>query len=97
MHLHQAPRDGQPQAGADALSSGLAGLEIFAENGLVIRRRDARTRIGDADRYAAVARVDPHRDAALAGELDRIADDVTDHLAHAARIGEGERRLTEQL
>src|SRR4051794_35680088 len=97
MHLYQPPCDGQSQAGADALASSVARLEKLSENCLVILGRNPRTRIGNGDRYAAVTWVDPHRDSALARELDGVAHDIADDLAYAARVGEGRRGLARQL
>src|SRR5687768_13915240 len=47
VHLDQSPRDGQAQAGAEAMAAGLLGLEELFEDGVAILGRDARTGVAD--------------------------------------------------
>jgi hypothetical protein len=67
------------------------GLHERLEDALEVLGRDARAGIADIDREADLAillvRADRDAHAAPFRELDRVADDVQEHLAHAHGIG----------
>jgi hypothetical protein len=50
--------------------------------------------IGDGDAHLVLQRFDAHRDSsALGGELDRIGEEIGQHLDDAVLIDQGQHRL----
>ena len=85
-HLHQAPRDRQPQAGAAVAARGRAvGLRERVENRRLPVGGHADAGVGDLDMQdrigrGALRKIQPHDHLALLGEFDRVADQVDQHL-----------------
>ncbi len=89
---HQAPHDGEPQAGAPvAPGGGRVRLAELLEDHVELVGGDADPRIADRELHRgepALDRRQPHGDHHLAtlGELERVAEQVGDDLAQAAGI-----------
>ena len=90
--LDELAADRQPEAGA-AEAPGDAGVDLAERleqaGGLRRRKADAGVAHGDAQGDGVgrrVQRFDAHVDFAAFGELDRVADEVADHLAEAQRV-----------
>mmetsp|Transcript_15772 Transcript_15772/g.43678 ORF Transcript_15772/g.43678 Transcript_15772/m.43678 type:complete len:281 (+) Transcript_15772:1423-2265(+) len=97
----QLAADGQAQAGAAITPRRrFVGLRERLEQALLLVERDARAGVGHLDMHPfagtalAVAgqRPDPHRNATLLGELQRIAGQVQQHLAQSRGISDQRRR-----
>src|SRR4051812_39448720 len=98
MHGHQAARDGEPEAGASAAGGQIADLAILLEYRRALRGRDAWPGVDGAHRDVVTLALhrDPH--AAAVRELDGVAHDVAEDLAHPPTVGVGdEPRLAGEL
>jgi hypothetical protein len=89
----QPLRDREPEAAAavEPCDAGV-GLGVAVEQPRQGGLRDAGPGVGDLDAQAGPAlgcrgRSDADRDAAALGELQRVADQVREHLAQPARVG----------
>src|ERR1700712_4894941 len=80
--LHQRARDGEPEAGATVVALVLSvRLLVALEHGLQLVASDADALVLDREQAARVLGLDPHRHlAAPAGELERVSDQVDQHL-----------------
>ena len=90
--LDQLAADAQPEPGAAVLARGRGvGLGERLEQPLGLLGVDADPGVGDLEAHAAPARArlalgDAHGDLALRGELDRVADQVGEHLLEAEAV-----------
>ena len=90
--LHHALRDGETQAGSTvAARHGRVRLRELLEDRLPMFRRNADSRVADGKAQSHVIVRDRHRrdgdhNFALLGELDRVADQIHEHLAESRRI-----------
>src|SRR5690349_17066210 len=84
MRLDDALGDREAEARAPALL--LAPLPVSVEHVRELLGRDARALIDDAEHDAAVALGEGQRDRRALRVLDRVADQVREHLQHAVAI-----------
>ena len=87
MHFDDAPCNGQTKTGAARFARARKiDLLKFLEYPGLVHVGDARPGIADADFEVSIDGVDSDVDAALVGELDRVADDVEQDLGQAALV-----------
>ena len=83
----ETARDGEPEPGSlVAARGGSVDLLELLEDAVEPVGRDPRTGVGDGEADAIAVARHAHADAALVGELHRVAGEVQDHLAQACRV-----------
>src|SRR5205807_4783850 len=79
--------EAEPRAADATCRVGIEPIELLEDTPL-LRRWDPETLIGDGEAEIAVCRLEPERDvAAVRGVLDRVVDDVREHLAKLSLVG----------
>ena len=86
VQQHQPPRDGQTETGAALVRALAVGLLVLLEDHRALVGADAGAGVDDAERDEARGGGDLDDDLAFLRELDGVADQVGDHLTHAARV-----------
>ena len=93
VHLDEPLRDREAKPGA-ALLAGRAAVDLLEllEDALLVVRRDARPGVAHRDVEEAVGGAGRDLDRALVGELDRIADEVQQHLRQPPLVAAADRQ-----
>ena len=94
MQLDDAPGDRKAQARAALLARARAvDLLELLEDALLVLGRDADAGVGHRDQEAAVLDLGPDAHGAGLGELDRVADQVHQHLGEPALVAAPARQV----
>jgi hypothetical protein len=98
VQLDQPFADRQPQPAALLRARRILHLAELLEHQRLVRRRDPNPAIGYADAGHAVSRRRrAHRNPTPLGELDRICQQVEQHLAHAGLVDRHQRQIVGQF
>src|SRR5580704_15276321 len=98
MHLDDALCDRQTEAGA-AFDLGLRAVRLleFVENLRLVRLGNAWAGVAHRNSVGAIRRRRLDGDLARVGELDRVADQIEQHLGQAAVVAAGRRQIWRHL
>src|SRR6516165_5930139 len=94
MHLDDALRYSEPQAGATLLAGdGIVGLLKFLKQLSLIGSRNAGLGVPHRHMKRAIVRFRLDGDFASVGELNRVADEIDEYLRQAAAVATARRQL----